>query len=74
MRKREFEKELERRLTENKQLWEHPFLPKAIVPVVVFVANHLFYLVVIAAFLLTVVSFMVSDTFGLAVSRRILLL
>lgn len=74
MRKREFEKELERRLTENKQLWEHPFLPKPVVPVAVFVANHLFYLVVAAAFLLTMVSFLISNTFGLAVSRRILLL
>ncbi|MBI2010500.1 MAG: hypothetical protein HYS86_05015 [Candidatus Chisholmbacteria bacterium] len=74
MRQKEFERELEQRLTENKQLWEHPFLPKEMVPVVVFVANHLFYLAVIAAFLLTVASFLISDTFGLAVSRRILLL
>ena len=74
MKTTEFERELERRLAENKQLSEHPFLPKEMVPMAVFVANHLFYLVVGVAFLLTVLSFMISDTFGLAVSRKILLL
>ena len=74
MKQREFERELAQRLEENKKLAERQFLPGFVFPLVAFVASHLFYLLVILAFILTVVSFLVSETFGLAVSRRLLLL
>lgn len=49
MKQREFERELNRRLEENRQLVEHPLLPGRLFGVANVVGRHLFSIVVVVA-------------------------
>jgi len=74
MKKRIFERELERRLAENKQLAERQFLPKRLGVVAARVSEKLFYLMLVISFGLTMMSFWASWSVGLHLSKKILML
>lgn len=74
MKRREFERELDKRLTENKKLSKRQFLPKSVTPLASFVSLNLFYVVTGVSFLATGLLFGLFQSQLLRVSRVILLL
>lgn len=74
MKKENFQKELERRLEENKKLMEKPFIPGRVSSVASFVVLHLFYVVVVMSLLGTAVLFGGFSKELLRISKMILLL
>ena len=74
MKRNDFEKELDKRLAENKKLSTRQFLPKSITPLASFVSLNLFYVVMAVSFLVTSLLFGLLQSQLLRVSRVILLL
>lgn len=56
MQQTEFERAWKKRLTENRKLVEHPYLPQRTFGAAAFVGRNLFWVVLVISFLLAVVT------------------
>lgn len=74
MKRRNFEKEWQKRLDENRRLTEKPFLPKKAFGVAAWVMSYLFYVILVISFGATLGMFLVFGGKLLQVSRAILFL
>lgn len=74
MKRKKFERELDKRLEENKRLTGKPFLPGVFFPASSFVATHLFWVMLIVSFLITLVIFGGAQEKLLGLSKLLLLL